>query len=211
MAAVVTVRAPAVTIAPPFASSPVTQIQARRRLIVVLLLCVALGGAVLRHLSAPGTTQRDVGTLLMLLWIPVIGNVIAWLISKVKRPAAAPVAGTAAPEPIAFEDRPFAAHARVELTLRPAGIPAEDIPIAEGEHHCALVVGNEGFSARWQVAPGRSFRRGTLQTLPVEFRAPAAALARLQPGVAFRMLVGEAFIGDGRVLSHATVEPISTP
>lgn len=188
-----------------------TQIQARRRLIVILLLCVALTGAVLRHLSAPGTTQRDVGTLLMLLWIPVIGNVIAWLISKVKKRPAAAVAATPTPDPVAFEDRPFAAHAQVELTLRPAGVPAEDLPIAEGEHHCALVVGNEGFSARWQVGPGRSFRRGTLQTLPVEFRVPATALARLQPGVAFRMLVGEAFIGDGRVLSHAAVEPISTP
>jgi len=71
-------------------------------------------------------------------------------------------------------------------------------------HHCALVIGNEGFSVRWQVGPGQSFRRGTLQTLPVEFMAPGAALPRLKQGLAFRLLVGEAFIGDGQVLRLST-------
>lgn len=186
---------------------PLTQIQARRRLIVVILLCVALGGAVLRHLSAPGSTQRDVGTLLMLLWIPVIGNVIAWLVNRMRAARALKKAGTAmtaAPAAPLREDMPFEPHAWVELTLRPAGVPAEDMPIAEGLHHCALVIGNEGFSVRWQVEPGRSFRRGTLQTLPVEFMAPDAALPRLKPGLAFRLLVGEAFIGDGQVLRLST-------
>jgi hypothetical protein len=184
-----------------------TQIQARRRLIVVILLCVALGGAALRQLSAPGSTQRDVGTLLMLLWIPVIGNIIAWLVNRMraaralKKAAAVMAAAPAAP---LREDMPFEPHAWVELTLRPAGVPSEDIPIAEGLHHCALVIGNEGFSVRWQVGPGRSFRRGTLQTLPVEFMAPEAALPRLKPGIAFRLLVGEAFIGDGQVLRLST-------
>ena len=49
-----------------------TGIQAKRRFIVIALLCVALGGALLRQLSAPGSTARDVGTLLMLLWLPII-------------------------------------------------------------------------------------------------------------------------------------------
>ena len=184
-----------------------TQIQARRKLIVILLLCVAVGGAVLRHLGAPGTTLRDVGTLLMLLWIPIIGNIIAWLVNRMRaaralKKAAAAMAATPAAPP--REDTPFAPHAWVELTLRPAGVPAEDLPIAEGLHHCALVIGNEGFSVRWQVGPGQSFRRGTLQTLPVEFMAPEAALPRLRPGLAFRLLVGEAFIGDGQVLRLST-------
>ena len=184
-----------------------TQIQARRRLIVVILLCVALGGAALRQLSAPGSTQRDVGTLLMLLWIPIIGNIIAWLVNRMRvaralKKAAADMA--AAPTAPPREGMPFEAHAWVELTLRPAGVPAEDLPIAEGLHHCALVIGNEGFSVRWQVGPGQSFRRGTLQTLPVEFMAPDVALPRLKPGLAFRLLVGEAFIGDGQVLRLST-------
>jgi hypothetical protein len=173
-----------------------TTIQARRKLIVVLLLCVAVGGAVLRHLGAPGTTLRDVGTLLMLLWIPVIGNVIAWLIGQLRRKPATDAAPAAAVDAL----QTFRPQLEVELTLRPAAVPAEDLPIAEGEHHCAFVIGNEGFSGKWRVPEGGSFYRGTPQRLEVEFLAPALALPKFAPGVVFRMLVGESFIGDGRVL-----------
>jgi hypothetical protein len=173
-----------------------TTIQARRKLIVVLLLCVAVGGAVLRHLGAPGTTLRDVGTLLMLLWIPVIGNVIAWLIGQLRRKPATDAAPAAAADAL----QTFRPQLAVELTLRPAAVPAEDLPIAEGEHHCAFVIGNEGFSGKWRVPEGGSFYRGTPQRLEVEFLAPALALPKFAPGVVFRMLVGESFIGDGRVL-----------
>lgn len=173
-----------------------TTIQARRKLIVVLLLCVAVSGAVLRHLGAPGTTLRDVGTLLMLLWIPVIGNVIAWLIGQLRRKPATDAAPAAAVDVL----QTFRPQLEVELTLRPAAVPAEDLPIAEGEHHCAFVIGNEGFSGKWRVPEGGSFYRGTPQRLEVEFLAPALALPKFAPGVVFRMLVGESFIGDGRVL-----------
>jgi len=173
-----------------------TTIQARRKLIVVLLLCVAVGGAVLRHLGAPGTTLRDVGTLLMLLWIPVIGNVIAWLIGQLRRKPATDAAPAAAVDVL----QTFRPQLEVELTLRPAAVPAEDLPIAEGEHHCAFVIGNEGFTGKWRVPEGGSFYRGTPQRLEVEFLAPALALPKFVPGVVFRMLVGESFIGDGRVL-----------
>lgn len=170
-----------------------TGIQAKRRFIVIALLCVALGGALLRQLSEPGSTARDLGTLLMLLWLPIIGNVIAWLIAKVRRPVAS--------EPAGFEaGSTFHPHALVELTLRSAQLPSEDSLIPEGEHRCTLVVDNEGFSARWIVAPGQAFRRATAQTLQVEFLKPAIALPRFQRDAAFRMLVAESFVGDGRVL-----------
>ena len=132
----------------------------------------------------------------MVLWLPVIGSVIAWLVAKVRREAPrrrrAPTGFDAAGA--------FQPHALVELTMRPSQLPSENVPIAEGEHRCALVVDNEGFSARWFVAPGGAFRRGTAQTLEVEFLAPALALPRFQRDAAFRMLVGESFVGDGRVL-----------
>jgi hypothetical protein len=170
-----------------------TGIQAKRRFIVIALLCVALGGALLRQLSEPGSTARDVGTLLMLLWLPIIGNVIAWLIAKLRRPAAA--------EPAGFEaGSTFQPHALVVLTLRAPQLPSEDSLIPEGEHRCALVVDNEGFSARWVVGPGQAFRRGRPQTLQVEFLKPAIALPRFPRDAVFRMLMAESFVGDGRVL-----------
>ena len=175
-----------------------TTIQSRRKLIVIILLCVAVGGAVMRHRAAPGSTARDVGTLLMLLWVPIIGNVITWLIARLRRPAA--------PAPSPFDARSvFEPQLQVELTLRPPKLPSEDVPVAAGEHRCALVVGNEAFSARWWVSPDERFRRGAAQALDVEFLAPHLALPKFEPGARFRMLVGDSFIGDGRVL--AMIEP----
>jgi hypothetical protein len=176
-----------------------TTIQSRRKLIVIILLCVAVGGALLRQLAASGSTARDIGTLLMLLWVPIIGNVISWLVGRLRRPDP--------PAPSPFDERTsFDPQLLVELTLRPPLVPAEDVPVPAGEHRCALVIGNEAFSARWWVAPDRSFRRGTSQALEMEFLAPLLALPRFQPGASFRMLVGEAFVGDGRVLR--LVEPL---
>jgi len=170
-----------------------TTIQSRRKLIVIILLCVAVGGAVMRQFAARGSTLRDIGTLLMLLWVPISGNVISWLIARFRRPA------LAAPSP--FDERVvFEPQLRVELTLRPPLLPSEDVPVPVGEHRCALVLGNEAFSARWWVPPELLFRRGTTQALEMEFLAPQLALPRFEPGASFKMLVGESVIGDGRVL-----------
>lgn len=65
---------------------------------------------------------------------------------------------------------------------------------------CALVLGTQGFSARWRVEPGEALPRGTPRALQVEFLKPALALPGFAPGTPFRMLVGESFIADGQVL-----------
>ncbi|RZL52148.1 MAG: hypothetical protein EOP70_17345 [Variovorax sp.] len=192
-----------------------THRQSRRKLIVVVLLFLAVGGAAIRHFVAPPSTLRDIGTLMLLLWIPVIGNVVAWFFGKARmarqaaKAARSTEASPLAPPPVATATGPFAADLLVEFTLRPASIPAEDRPIAEGEHQCAFVVGNEGFSVRWQVPAGRSFLRGTLQVLEAQFLSPAVALPKFAPGTPFRMLVGDAFIGDGKVrdVRAAAVSP----
>ncbi len=170
-----------------------TRIQIRRLIIVLFLLSLGVAGAVLRHYAAIGSTLRDVGTLMMVLWVPAVGNIIAWLIARLKRRPKAAVPGFEAGA--AFEP-----HVYVELTLRPAAVPAEDGPIPVGEHRCALVIGNQAFSARWFVRPGETVRRGVAHRLDVQFLAPAAALPVFPPHTAFRMLVGPAFIGDGLVL-----------
>lgn len=179
-----------------------TKIQFRRKVIVIVLLCVAVGGAVVRHYATPGTTTRDIATLLMVLWVPIIGNVIAWLVSK--RPRRAPRAATAAVAPPSFDTAgAFTPHARVELVFRKPGLPSQDVPIAPGEYRCALVVDKEGFSARWVVPAGEPLERGKSAVLDVEFLSPAVARPRLPPGASFRVLIGEAFIADGRVLQAA--------
>ena len=56
-------------------------------MIVVLLLAVAVAGALIRHFSAPGSTRHDIGTVMMLLWLPVIGQVVGWVFGQLKRRA----------------------------------------------------------------------------------------------------------------------------
>lgn len=170
-----------------------TTIQARRKLIVVLLLCMAAVAAVIRHFAVPGSTVHDVSTVMMLLWLPVIGSIVGWCYGKLRRPPPAPPPGFAA-------GSSFQPHALVAFTLRPAAVPAEDVPVPPGEHQCVFVVGHQGFMTRWRVAPGEMFRRGEARTQQVEFLSPRMALPHLPPGTAFRMLVGDAFVGDGQVL-----------
>ena len=169
-----------------------TSIQYRRLIIVLILLGVAVVGAVMRRYADMGSTARDVGTLLMVLWVPVVGNIVGWLFRKLKRKAPAPARN--------FEPRAaFVQHARVEVTMRPAAVPAEDGLIPEGEHRCAFVVDNQAFSARWFVRPGEQMRRGIAHALDVEFLAPSAALPLFPKGAAFKMLIGPAFVADGHV------------
>ncbi|ADU35722.1 hypothetical protein [Variovorax paradoxus] len=169
-------------------------IQSRRRLIVVILLCVAVGGAVVRHYAERGTTTRDIATLLMVLWVPIIGNVIAWLIGKLPRRAPPP-------EPVTFDALgAFTPHLRADVTLRPPALPIHDVPLAAGEYRCALVIDNEGFSARWFVPQGELLERGKAHALDIEFLKPDLAKPRFVQGADFRVLVGDSFIADGRVL-----------
>lgn len=172
-----------------------TTIQARRRLIVILLLAVAAVAALVRHFATPGSSVHDVSTVVMLLWLPVVGSIVGWAYGKLRRPPSAAPAGPPGFAP----GQAFVAHAQVELALRPAPVPAEDVPVPPGEHASVLVVGNQGFMVRWQVS-GQSLRRGETRTLDLQFLNPHTALPLLPAGTAFRLMVGEAFIGDGRML-----------
>ena len=57
----------------------------RRKLIVIVLLALALVGAGMRHWAPNPSVMRDMGTLLLVLWLPVIGNVVAFVINRVTR------------------------------------------------------------------------------------------------------------------------------
>lgn len=172
-----------------------TKIQFRRRVIVAILLCVAVGGAVVRHYATPGTTLRDIATLLMVLWVPIIGNVIAWLIGKLPRRTPKQAA------PAGFDVLPmFTPHLSVELTFRRPTVPSQDVPLGPGEYRGALVLDNEGFSVRWRVPHGASIARGTPVALDIEFLSPAVAQPKFAQGTAFRVLVDDAFVADGLAL-----------
>lgn len=184
-----------------------TSIQFRRQLIVAILLGAAVVGAFIRHYAETGAL-RNVGTLMMLIWVPIVGNIVGWLAGKIKRRPQTTVAGTLPPSFIAGSA--FKPQALVDITLRSASVPAEDKAIAEGEHHCAFVVDNQAFSARWLLAQGEAvMRRGQSRAVQVEFLAPAVALPQFAADTRFRMLVGQSFIGDGRVVALIVPSPIT--
>jgi hypothetical protein len=170
------------------------KIQFRRRLIVVIFLCLAVAGAVIRHYAEPGSRLRDLGTLLLVLWLPLIGNIIGWLMRRWMTPKPAPPAG--------FDLKPgFTPHAHALITLRRAAVPAANVPLAPGQYRAAIVTGNEGFSARWIVPQGEKMAREVERLVQLEFLAPDKAQARLGPDTVFRVLVQDAFIADGRIVS----------
>ena len=116
----------------------------RRQLIVFVLLGLALAGAAMRQWSGNPSLARDIGTLLLVLWLPIIGNVVAFVITRVHRARrTSPAAGFA-------PDAAFTPHLLVEVTAAGARAPA----LSNEERNCTLVVGHEGFTARAADAPG---------------------------------------------------------
>src|SRR3954465_6558617 len=83
----------------------------RRRLVMAALLPRAGSGAVIRKLVPEPSTLRDIGTLLLVLWLPAVGNLIGYLIQKIPR-RTRPARDFAA-------RAPFTAHLQVQLELLP--------------------------------------------------------------------------------------------
>jgi hypothetical protein len=160
----------------------------RRQLIMAVLLGLAMVGAVVRHWAPNPSLARDIGTLLLVLWLPAIGNLVAFVIAQVhRRRAAGRTFDPAAP---------FTPHAQIELTALEAALP----PLAPDERRCALVVGSEGFSARAAAPLAPWLAAGGVSPLAVQFLRPELALPRLLPGTECKLLVARTLLASGRVL-----------
>lgn len=178
------------TQAPSSPSSP--SISRRRQIITVVMLLLALIGGVVRWLAPQPSLARDLGSLLMVLWLPIIGNIIGWLIQRAKTPKHLPqgfAAGTV-----------FRPDARIELTLLAADTPLLSRPIRAGLFDGALVVGSEGFTTRLAVPAGAEPVPEVPCTLEVQFLRPELALAQLTAGTKFALLSGRTLLGTGFVL-----------
>ena len=166
---------------------------ARRQLITVVLLVLALIGGLVRWLAPQPSVARDLGTLLMVLWLPIVGNLIAWLIRRAKTPKHVP--------PGFAPGTVFVPHARIELVLLMTDVPRLSRPIRAGYFDAALVVGTEGFTTRLLVPPDGEPAPGAPCALEVQFLRPELAMARLALGTRFTLLSGRTALGTGHVLS----------
>ena len=163
----------------------------RRQIITAVLLLFAVAGGLLRWLAPQPSLARDMGSLLLVLWLPIIGNIIAWLVARAHKPQNAP--------PGFAPDSPFTPSAQVTLTLLAAKVPAQSRPIHAGLFPCMVAVGQEAFSARLRVPPHAEPMPEVAQSLEVEFLRPELALPKLPAGTEFMLLSGRTLLGQGQV------------
>lgn len=161
----------------------------RRQIIVFVLLILALAGAAIRQWADKPSITRDIGTLLLVLWLPIIGNVVAYVITRVQGARRARRAMGFAP------DAAFIAHLRVEVQpLAPAPV------LSPVERNCTLVIGQEGFTARSTAPLKQWLAAGNAGPVELQLLRPGLALPRLSAGASFSILVGQLAAASGRVL-----------
>ena len=163
---------------------------ARRKLVVVILLVFALSGGAIRLWAPSPSTLRDMGSLLLVLWVPVIGNVIAFLVHRIKL------------RRTPFDD-PFAPELLVEL-IPLAPPPRLAQPLADS---CALVVGTEGFTVRLSQPLAGWLKAGSPIQVQVQFLKPRMALGLFHPETPFRVVAQQQLVGQGRVLEVIAERP----
>lgn len=167
----------------------------QRRTATLVLLALAVLGLVIRAASDPASAWHDVGTLLLILWLPVVGNLIAHLMGLFRTRNPPPPGGFA-------PDAPFAPQlqARLEVMALPAGFAAS---LDATEARAALIVGQHGFTVRlgqpvaqWLAA----VPVGTSQDVALELLRPEAAAGLLGAGTDIHLVMGRTAVARGYVL-----------
>ncbi|MEO8655751.1 MAG: hypothetical protein ABI409_16610, partial [Ramlibacter sp.] len=125
----------------------------------------------------------------LVLWLPIIGNVVAYVIKRVHGARLrARVTGFA-------PDAEFTAHLLVEVQpLAPAAA------LSHEERNCTVVVGQEGFTARADVPLAQWLAAGAARPVALQLLRPALAMPRLPAGASFNILAGPSVVASGRVL-----------
>lgn len=171
---------------------PLKATSLRRQIIVGALFGLALIGGAVRYYAPNPSLTRDMGNLLLVLWVPAIGNVIAFVVRQVRERTASTPAFAAGQR--------FAPQLSVELTPLAPGLRTGLDRLDPRQDHCMLVLGTDGFTARISRPLAGWLSQGQAQTLQLEFLRPALALPRFAAGARFRILTGTTVVGEGRVL-----------
>ncbi|HVE53228.1 MAG TPA: hypothetical protein VNB23_07560 [Ramlibacter sp.] len=164
-----------------------------RRLVMAVLLALAIAGLVVRNFAPDPSPLRDVGTLLLVLWLPAVGNLVAYLIRKIparpsRRPANTFAAGSA-----------FQPQLRAEIDTE--GIaPHVAAPLAAGATGFMVVKGRHAFTARMERPLVEALAAAGRQVIGVELLHPGAALSHLGAGEEFHVVVGRTAVAKGRVV-----------
>lgn len=158
---------------------------------MAVLLALALVGAAMRHWGDDPSLVRDIGTLLMVLWLPAVGNLVAFLIRRLPR--------RARPSSAFANDAPFTAHLTAQVTPLVQAVPQLD----PGARVCTILLGSEGFTARSELPLAQWLASAGGQSVSFELLRPALGSGRLTPGIDFYVVVGAAAVARGRVTASS--------
>lgn len=164
-----------------------------RRLAMAAMLTLAVSGGFIRQYADNPSTLRDVGSLLLVLWLPAVGNLIGYLARKIPRGAPPPTdfpPGTA-----------FTPHLQVQLQgvdLPPGFLAALPPAVCLG----TLLVGRRGFTVRTAGPLPQVLAAASEQTLALELLRPDAGRPHLLPGTECHLLIGTQAVARGRVLAQ---------
>ena len=173
----------------------------RRRIAMGVMLALAVTGAVVRHYAPVPSTLRDIGSLLLVMGLPAVGNLIAWLVGRLPKSEPPP---TDFPAGSAFAPQ---VEVRVDTVPLPEGWLAALDP---DERRAVLLVGRHGFTVRLAQPVARWLAQGGSPALWLELLRPASARKELVPGTALHVLVGTTVVAKGTVASHpAEPQPVA--
>jgi hypothetical protein len=161
---------------------------ARRQIVMAALLAGAVGGWLIRELAPNPSTLRDIGTLMLVLWLPAIGNLIAFVIRRI--PRGAPQVA------VPFDEgAPFVAHLRA--SLQPVTLPA-GFALDPGTSHGTLISGQQGFTVRLD-RPVAAWLADPVAPVALQCLRPKVAQRALAVGTKVHLLAGTTAIASGTI------------
>lgn len=164
----------------------------RRQLVMAVLLSLAAIGAAIRYGSPDPSPARDIGTLMLVLWLPAVGNLVAFAVRRLPGRAARVFAFR---EAQIFEPHLLVRVQSTSLQVALLSSLPPDLAL------CTLVVGTEGFTARaaapWQLLLSAG---GGCRDLSLQLLKPRHALSRLRTGTRLQCMVAHAVVAQGAVI-----------
>lgn len=159
----------------------------RRQIVMATLLGLAVVGAAMRHFAPNPSLVRDIGTLLLVLWLPAVGNLVAYGVRQwhlhTRRHSDFNAAQSFSPQ----------------LVVRVTSVRQPCSAMATQPRRCTIAIGTEGFTARAEVPLAPLLVESGM---PLELLRPGLALRRLPAGTRFELMAGHVSVADGTVLRH---------
>jgi len=169
-----------------------TVTSSRRRLAMAVLLFLAASGGVIRKFAPDPSVMRDIGTLLLVLWLPAVGNFVGYLMRKIPRK----------PPPTTDFAASTVFAPQLQVQVEGVALPADLVEILDPTAKlCTVLVGRQGFTVRMAHPVVQAFAVAGPQTMALELLHPKVGLPKLKAGTEIHLLVGTTGVAKGYVVA----------